>query len=435
MLTQHYIKQPDRRPRVWDCIKRLARGSIPYILAGLALMFGMSSFVARLSLTAGLSKFKLDFYLAIMCNHVTNTCITQTARRIYFQETCEGRERQSRRHQKRKSPVLGTGLVIKARPSPVSPSETPNYRPPSFWRAYLASSSIVLPVMLAGGYVHLVSQSRIVERGTAAIACFLAVSMLAKLVLQETAKHYVVKKRVRSIRIMCILVGVPTVLIDTQTRITLLGMQNTGIAAASTLGMAFLEIFVRVGKAAFVTWSIRRRQNTVKHAAKLLWQPRASQQQIDSATITPGTPVVAVQGPASRIASLAELQWGFELWRHQRQAYHTAELNADMYAEYIAIGCSASMLVFFGEHKHYMLLRLSRGTESGTEAAVRRVGQLHMLIFQVVVEMVVDYTSIVLEITAGIEFDRIKGLGSFLAALFMTTAVINIIISAIIYLN
>ncbi|KAE9028725.1 hypothetical protein PF011_g1432 [Phytophthora fragariae] len=235
------------------------------------------------------------------------------------------------------------------------------------------------------------------------------------------------KKRIRSIRVMCILVGVPTVLIDTQARIVLLGMKNTGMAAVGTFAMALLEVCVRVAKAFVVTYSIRRRQEYLEKSIQAKAPGRVGGSRISIRS--------SVAPDERRLSSVVGKQLGFELWRHQRQAYHTAELNADMYAEYIAIGCSASILFFYSNHPYYSLLRPLNATTSASDEAARRLNQLEILLLQVVVEIVVDYTSIVLEITAGIEFDRIKGLGSFLAALFGTTAVINIIISAMMFLD
>ncbi|GMF22988.1 unnamed protein product [Phytophthora lilii] len=226
---------------------------------------------------------------------------------------------------------------------------------------------------------------------------------------------------------MCILVAVPTVLIDTQARIVLLGMQNSGMAAAGTFGLAILEISVRVAKAFLVTYSIRRRQEYVHE------QPKTPVQ-----VNQPGHARNSVRQSVTgerRLSSIVTKQIGFELWRHQRQAYHTAELNADMYAEYIAIGCSASILFFYSNHPHYSLLRPLDASMFASDTAARKSNQLNMLLLQVVVEIIVDYTSIVLEITAGIEFDRIKGLGSFLAALFGTTAIINTITSSMTFLD
>lgn len=98
----------------------------------------------------------------------------------------------------------------------------------------------------------------------------------------------------------------------------------------------------------------------------------------------------------------------FAVWRRQVQAFHTAELNADMYAEYIAIGCSVSIVFFYGNHQHYSLLRQSDHAMSNVDEAAWRVSQLYMLAFQVGLEVLVDYVSIVLEMKAGIEFDHVK---------------------------
>ncbi|KAG2819679.1 hypothetical protein PC129_g10547 [Phytophthora cactorum] len=424
MLTQRFISLPRRGPTVLYCVKEIVWGSGPWLTASLMLMFGLGELIAWFSRSDGVSKFKLEFYCIIICNHIMNTGVILTARQIYFQKTREGKERLDRRRQKRRTPVIAVGFLQNSRVSPMPSDIVPMYISPSFWRGYVNSAISCLPVFLAGGYVQLLSQMRIAEQSSIVVACFMTLSTLAKLILQESAKHLVIKKRIRSIRVMCILVAVPTVLIDTQARIVLLGMQDTDMAAAGIFGMAILEIGVRVGKAFVVTYSIRRRQGYIHEYTK---------------------PPVQVQTPRSSVrqsvtsdrrrSSVVTKQIGFELWRHQRQAYHTAELNADMYAEYIAIGCSTSILFFYSNHPHYLLLRPLKASMSESEVAARKMSQLHKLLLQVVVEIVVDYTSIVLEITAGIEFDRIKGLGSFLAALFGTTAVINIIISAMMFLD
>ncbi|KAG1695369.1 hypothetical protein DVH05_020407 [Phytophthora capsici] len=370
---------------------------------------------------------KLEFYCITVSNHVMNTAVILTARKIYFQETREGKERLDRRSQKRKTPVIAVGFLMNSRVSPMPSDIVPMYVSPSFWRGYVNSFVSCLPVFLAGGYVQLLSQMRIAEQSSIVVASFMTLSTVAKLSLQEAAKHMVIKRRIRSIRVMCILVGVPTVLIDTQARIVLLGMQNTGMAAVGTFGIAILEICVRVVKAFLVTYSIRRRQGYIHEYAKPPVQAHSGQ---DSRTS-----VRRSVRNGRRTSSVVTKQIGFELWRHQRQAYHTAELNADMYAEYIAIGCSASILFFYSNHPHYSLLRPLDASMSESEVAARKMTQVYMLLLQVVVEIVVDYTSIVLEITAGIEFDQVKGLGSFLAALFGTLAVINIIISSMMFLD
>lgn len=278
---------------------------------------------------------------------------------------------------------------------------------------------------MATAFVHVLSRQRIVDRGTAVVTGFIIGSIAFKLAIQELAKHYVLEKHVRSTRIMCVLVGIPTVLIDTQARIILLGISSNRIAVIGTLGMALVEISLRVGKAKIVKWSILQRERLF-----LLTTVTYSRQSTSRGVQKQESGVNSPSGP-----SLSGMHVDFEVWRRQVQAFHTAELNADMYAEYIAIGCSAPILFFYASHPHYPLLRQSESLRTEIDVVAWRTNQLYMLVFQVAVELVVDYMSILLEMVIGIEFDHVKHLGSFLAALFMVTAVMNSTISVCIYLS
>ncbi|KAJ8569542.1 hypothetical protein ON010_g5720 [Phytophthora cinnamomi] len=233
---------------------------------------------------------------------------------------------------------------------------------------------------------------------------------------------------------MCVLVGVPTVLIDTQTRIILLATNNTKTAVAGAIGMALIEISLRSGKAALVMWEIRRHNVAIGRKTEYVLQGRAilevfkhqaSKNVLPSATTAPRP-------------SMSTRQNDFEMWRRQVHTFHTAEVNADMYAEYISIGCAASISFFYGNHPHYPLLRQATTTYTGiakSDNVSWRVNQLKMLSFQIGVEVIVDYISTVMEIAIGIELDQVKNLGSFLGALFMVTAVMNITISIGFYLS
>ncbi|KAG6958181.1 hypothetical protein JG688_00010622 [Phytophthora aleatoria] len=179
---------------------------------------------------------------------------------------------------------------------------------------------------------------------------------------------YVHLSRVRNLRTMCIIVGLPTVLIDTQTRILLLGQQNSGFTAASTIGMTNVEL----------------------HSSNI------------------------------------NLVQNFVLWRQKCHTYHTAELQADMYAEYIAISCSASVLFFLGENVHYSRLGLLQ--KGGIDALHWRSGQFGVLAFQVAIEVLVNYMSVELEMAVGVQFAQIKELSSFFGAVFATIAFLNIVV-------
>ncbi|KAF1788598.1 hypothetical protein GQ600_16772 [Phytophthora cactorum] len=179
---------------------------------------------------------------------------------------------------------------------------------------------------------------------------------------------YVHLSRVRNLRTMCIIVGLPTVLIDTQTRILLLGQQNSGFTAASTIGMTNVEL----------------------HPSNI------------------------------------NLVLNFVLWRQKCHTYHTAELQADMYAQYIAISCSASVLFFLGENVHYSRLGLLQ--KGGIDALHWRSGQFGVLAFQVAIEVLVNYMSVELEMAVGVQFAQIKELSSFFGAVFATVAFLNIVV-------
>ncbi|KAG7384522.1 hypothetical protein PHYPSEUDO_002510 [Phytophthora pseudosyringae] len=195
---------------------------------------------------------------------------------------------------------------------------------------------------------------------------------------------------------MCVLVGIPTVLIDTQTRIILLGRNNTRTATVGAIGMAVMEISLRAGKAALLTWEIRHRKASLKqkHAAGV--------QQQEALEGHPTGKRVVPRAPSTLHSSLSSRVNNFEVWRHQAQTFHKAKLNADMYAEYISIGCSASVLFFYGNHPHYWLLRQSGNSE--INAGSWRMSQLGMLFMQIGVEVVVDYASIILEVMMGVKF-------------------------------
>eukprot|EP00644_Phytophthora_capsici_P008929 jgi/Phyca11/101978/e_gw1.6.243.1 len=347
--------------------------------------------------------FKIECYADNLILLGYFTSITRSVKQIFYEETCEG---QLKQHKSRRSRIY-----------PTETSKSPHQ--PPFWRAYLKSLPTTSASFLAGFFVHILSQQRIVDSGNVVLTSFVIIGILFKLAIQEIAKHYIFKKRVRSARAMCAIVGIPTVLVDTQTRIILLG-SNSSTAVLGTLGMALVEVLLRTGKAILVMLDIRHRNFTL-----LLWTITQREQ-----TILPEPDITIRPRP-----SLSSMHVEFEMWKRQVQALHTVELNADMYAEYIAIGCSGSILFFFGTHPHYPLLRQSYSAEEIVDLPTWRLNQLYIVGFQFGVEVVVDYISIALEMATGLEFDEIKKLGSFLAVLFMVTAVMNITISIGVYLS
>ncbi|KAL3669908.1 hypothetical protein V7S43_005281 [Phytophthora oleae] len=99
--------------------------------------------------------------------------------------------------------------------------------------------------------------------------------------------------------------------------------------------------------------------------------------------------------------------------RHKIRVLHVGEIYADMYAEYIAIGCSFVMLFFFRNHPQYEFCRLLSNTS----------------------EVVVDFLACILEATRGVEFKSFDQNDSFLIFFLAMLTFSNIGISAGLYMH
>ncbi|KAJ8569540.1 hypothetical protein ON010_g5717 [Phytophthora cinnamomi] len=379
-------------------------------------MVGWSTLVGYLTwIKPTLFKYKLDGHINTLTTHGFFAGVTLATKKIYYQETCQGRDKLIARQ---KTQMLSGKKRPRTGPQNQLPSasakSTPQKQTFSYWRTYIKEFPKSVPAAVTGSFVQVLSQQRIMDCSGSTIACFVIASILLKLATQAIIKHYIIKKRIRSIRIMCAAVALPTVLIDTQTRIILLGTQSARFFTLGTLALALVEILLRSGRAYHVMRTIHNRELNIP-----------SRRESTSTTLQQGS----TKRLGSNSPSPACLE--FELWRCRFQAYHVAEISADTYAEYIAMGCSASILVFFGDHPHYSLLR--KLDTSGDPDSKRSI-QLKMLAFQIAVEVVVDFVATALELTVGIEFGPSKSLGSFLTVFLAAIAVLNIIISIGIYL-
>ncbi|KAF4040243.1 hypothetical protein GN244_ATG07430 [Phytophthora infestans] len=347
LMTQKFIKYPTKRPSFWFCAKKLMKKSLLAFAACLSGMIAVGNIVQNTRLMREYFPFRLHFYFAVVNNLTFTAGLMHAVKRIYYEETYQGRDRRS---------VLSKHNST-TRPNAFRPKQ---YRTPSYWREYLNHVPNAFIIVIAGGYVHIVlawwqhakEQTSVMSFTVFGVVLKLILQEAArlyvlKLILQEAARLYVLKKKIRSTRIMCFLVGIPTVLIDTQSRIVLLGTQTNSFLVTGTFALAIAEVGFRAAKAAFV-----------------------------------------------------------------------------------------SIVFWWLGHPLYPVLRLE-GALTMSELGVSRLhfNQVAMLGFQCFVEIFVDYVCIVMEMAAGIEFDRIEGLSTFLGALFMTMAVININISSGVYLG
>lgn len=127
----------------------------------------------------------------------------------------------------------------------------------------------------------------------------------------------------------------------------------------------------------------------------------------------------------------------FQRWKKKLLAFHTAEIYADVLAECIAIGCSAAILYFYWSHLKYQLQIMESPTvdAASPSTAMSASNQLFVLGLQFGAEIGIDYLASLLEINAGIDFDELRKYGPFVACVFISIAVINIQISAIMYMR
>ncbi|TYZ58656.1 hypothetical protein PybrP1_003802 [[Pythium] brassicae (nom. inval.)] len=417
LAPMRFVVRPDGPAGFVFCLKRLARASFHYYLASLALTIGFGALLANVT-PPGLRWLKLEFYVGNWVNHGYTAAILYLTRQVYRAETRKGQERQQL------EPLRSRGGGL--------------------WRSYLNTAPQALSSVLAGMYVHVASQSRIYDDALA-VLLFAGASFGVKIVVQELVKVYVMRRGVRQIRLMCMLLGVPTVLIDTQVRVMLLlGKQSSHFNALGSVTMAAVELGMRVGKMVLLLHQVQRRKRAIEETDAELSSSRCSSEnssQNDRESVRDET--------ATSLTT-------FERWRKQMADFHTAEVMADMYAEYIAIGCSASILYFFCDHPKYIYVSTSdvvaasntteapsstsSGSSSSTSSSSSSVNallrtQFQLVGFQVLMEIAVDYVCCVFEISMGARFRSVRRFGSFLGFVFMTVAVVNIAISSLLFLK
>ena len=108
-----------------------------------------------------------------------------------------------------------------------------------------------------------------------------------------------------------------------------------------------------------------------------------------------------------------------------------------MYAEYIAIGCSLSICYFYHAHPKYKLAvegfaATSRG--ESVRAPLFSASYVHVVLFQVALELAIDFVCYMVEVAAGVPCKVPRGSRAFVATLFITCAVSNVAISSAMYL-
>lgn len=240
-------------------------------------------------------------------------------------------------------------------------------------------------------------------------------------------------KHVTDIRTMCVAIGLPTVLTDTQIRIVLLFAKSTTVAVSGTIGLGLVEVFMRVAKVLWLRDHIHRHRAQAR-ANSVVSQPRSKELTKRRESKRRGT--------TTHAASVEDLA----VWEHRVWAVHTAELYTDMSAKYMAIGCSTCILYYFARHPKYMMGRTTAPppiTSNSGLNGTRPPDSLAMgdwrhvaasLGAQLAVEVFVDLLARLVETSTGTDFQQLCKYRLFVVSLLMNLVVANIQISDMMFI-
>ncbi|KAG3152019.1 hypothetical protein PI124_g11879 [Phytophthora idaei] len=255
---------------------------------------------------------------------------------------------------------------------------------------------------------------------------------------------------------MVTLVATPTILVDTQVRMLLLRQSCTNVSVVGSVLLAGFEIVVRAVKSFVVQRKTRgppipvdisRRWSSFVNAPFRL----ASTSQIKPLQVLPVSRTAssklvrngtAVRLSRSETARQSKAQREAEQRRLKHRILHAAEIYSDMYAEYIAIGCSYAILFFYRDHPQFqfrllpgssLLSKTSDSIEATNTQQNRQLGQLGAL--QMGTEIIVDFLACVLEAAEGVEFKSFDQNDSFLVYFLAVLAFSNVAISAGLYMR
>lgn len=449
LCSFHFVARTTQSPSISFCVRTLLRASwIAFTVTELLMV--ASVYVASLG-PPGLRAYKVEFYLACFTGHALTTVVATNTRHIIRTQTVQGQQAAQRRRERQAAAALpGPASSVDNAPNNSSTIRTLSVskriatfvwhataQAVQFSKTYVHLYQGELPVIISGLYVHLTIRLGI-PTDAMGLVVFAIASLVLKVVAQEAAKVMLTKKKVGDIRTMCVAIGLPPILIDTQIRIVLQYAQNTTVAVTGILGLGIVEIGMRVAKLLWLKSQIRRHRRRAQI-------PRNSVVPADG--VIGSDPLIKDSGSASKLhlpASSTPAITDSDTWERRLWQLHTAELYTDMSAEYMAISCSTCFLYFFGSHPKYMLERTLSSLASGTGASTPSSSSSSIpsgwsahvsssMALQLVVEVIVDLCSCVVEISAGTDFAQLRQYRYFVVSFLANLAVANLQIAGVMY--
>jgi hypothetical protein len=422
---------PSRKLSMLQCSFKLFWHMLPYIAFSTAAeVVGCYMLITHLPLSG--RKYKPAMYMNSFWSNFVLAGAEFSTRNIFISQTVRGLARQ----QLKDAQLKKDGKSTQHRSSRPRRSCISSAR--RFLAIYVQTLPSIVSSVVAIVYVHSISLFASINRESELVA-FAIGSIALKLTMQEMAKrHLLSTKTPLPRRLMIILVSTPTILVDTQVRMLLMRLQDVSISVLGSAMLAFTEITVRAVKSMLVHRDIQQllMQRMVPAVASAKRRLTFNHSQAAHGTERKRTPVetpskrwatMPAQEPTPAQAATEEITA-----RQQRHLIvHAAEIYADMYAEYMAMGCSYAIMFFFWNHPQYQFV----SAKTDKSEATQRLHQFFIFAFQVSVEVVVDFFACNLETLQGVDFGSFDQNDPFLTFFMSMLAFANVSISAGLYIQ
>lgn len=390
-----FAAKPNEPASLLFCVRRLYSKTYVSYVVSLALHLG-TAYAIGTYLPPELRKYRLEFYLSNFGGHVFTANAVVSTRRLFQRETVPGRKHANREASDAK------GACGRAR---------------YFAKTYVRYFAALFGVTAAGLFAHAMHHYYVASRSELWLA--VGGSIAFKFLLQEATKVCVFSRKMSDIRFMWVAIGAPTVVVDTHLRIALQRSNSLRLLLSGFVIMGVADVGVRAARVAVAKLEIQHITEQLYPATVSAAIRQYRQEQARQAT-----------GPhrgSNKSASALQRQ------KRRILSLHTAETYAGMAAEYIAIGCSTSLLYFFWDHAKYELrlvgdpyrTDLSVGPDTDTHEVKAEWSSATILAAQLAVKIAVGYLTSLLEIGAGIDFDELRRYGPSVFAMLLCMTIIN----------
>ncbi|GLE01489.1 hypothetical protein PINS_up010319 [Pythium insidiosum] len=417
----HFLARPRRKPGLFFVLHRLLRR----LWWQLVLLFAVvvaTGYALTTQLPRAWRFLHLEAYAFIVISHVFFTHTVVATREIFKHETVDGQLRIIR---------LGNQGNAGRSQTHSSASRASYWR--AFRRVYVGLSYTIAAVGLASLFVH--TTMFLTFSATRDFLVFSVVSQLIKVAVQELAKCMILRRHRHDIRATSLIVGAPTVLIDTQVRVALQRISTVQSSIVSIAAFTAMEFAMRIGKVGLLHLQIRRRQQRDRRRAqRQVEQQHASPTARHVAVVANGATTTSHDKRRTPVPNHAQVL-PFPEWRFKLLSCFATELYADMLAEYMAMACTGAIVFFYWDNPKYLLNDKSNESADSDASVGFSGSQQRLLALQIAVEIVVDFTCFLIEHRSGINFLELQRHATFVTAVFVAFGSINILICAAFYLK